>query len=265
MKAAILLIGYGAIAREIRAVAIRTGEFSIGAILVRPERVAVLRAELPDAVVVGDIEQLPSVPALAVECASCEAVQAYGAALLRRGIDLVVTSIGALADNRLHDELVTAAQQGGARLIIPAGAVPGIDALNAAMIGGVDEVSYISRKPPGAWKGSPAETLIDLDDLTGPATFFSGPAREAARTYPKNANVAATIALAGLGLDATKVHLVADPSAQENTHEILARGTFGEMHLLIRGKPLPGNPRTSSLAAYSTIRAVLNQLRPVQI
>lgn len=265
MKTAILLIGHGAMAREVRAAATRTGEFSVGAVLVRPERVAAVQAELPDLTVIGDIADLPFRPALAVECASHNAVKAQGPALLRRGADLIIASTGALADDSLHAELVAAAREGGGRLIIPAGAVPGIDALNAAMVGGVEAVSYISRKPPAAWKSTPAETFHDLDRLAEPVVLFKGPAREAAHAYPKNANVAAVIALAGLGLDATEVQLIADPSAQENRHEIVARGAFGEMHLMIRGKPLPENPKTSSLAAYSVIRAILNRLRPVQI
>ncbi|WP_370151853.1 aspartate dehydrogenase [Ferrovibrio sp.] len=261
----ILLIGNGAVAAEVRAAAKRTGLFAIGAVLVRPARVAQVQQELPGLAVIGDLSALAFRPVIAVECASHSAVQAYGPALLRQGTDLVVVSIGALTDDGLYAALHDAARDGGARLILPAGAVPGIDALNAAMAGGLDSVRYVSRKPPAAWKGTPAEQLLALDTLSEPAEFYKGTARRAAQEYPKNANVAATVALAGLGFDATEVRMIADPSVQANIHEIHAAGAFGDMHLTIRGRPLPGNPKTSSLAAYSTIRAVLNRVRPVEI
>jgi aspartate dehydrogenase len=222
----ILLIGHGAVAAEVRAVAEQGGEFAVGAVLVRPEKVAAVQADLPDHRVIGSLAALDFMPAVAAECASHSAVQAYGADLLLRGIDLVIASIGALTDDALYAELRAAAEKGGAKLILPAGAVPGIDALNAAMIGGLDKVSYVSRKPPAAWKGTPAEAAVQLDALTGPAVFYTGTARNAARDYPKNANVAATVALAGLGFDATEVHMIADPGVQANIHEITASGAL---------------------------------------
>lgn len=265
MTKRILLIGHGAIAAEVRNYAERTGAYSLGAVLVRPERVGEVQIELGSCPVIGGLDQLSFKPAVAAECASHGAVAAYGPTLLRRGIDLIVASVGALADDALRHRLEEAAKEGGAQLILPAGAVPGIDALNAATVGGLKRVSYISRKPPSAWKGTPAEKTVQLDALTEPAVHYRGTARAAARDYPKNANVAATVALSSVGLDHTEVEMIADPGVSENIHEIIAVGAFGEMHLVIKGRPLPGNPKTSSLAAYSTIRAILNRVRPVSI
>jgi len=264
-RPSILLIGHGAIAAEVRAAALSTGLFDVGAVLVRHEKVGSVQAELNGYRVIDSLDDLDFRPVLAAECASHSAVRQYGPAILRRGIDLVVASIGALSDDALHRELELAAAAGDAKLILPAGAVPGIDALNAAMLGGLDRVSYISRKPPAAWKGTPADRALDLDNLTHATTFYTGTARAAAREYPKNANVAATVALAGLGFDATEVRMIADPAVTANIHEIEVAGAFGEMQLSIKGKPLKSNPKTSSLAAYSTIRAILNRVRPTQI
>ncbi len=261
----ILLIGHGAIAAELHDAARRSGAFRIGAVLVRLERVGQVQAELPGCKVIGDLAALDFKPVCAAECASHAAVRSYGPALLRRGVDFIVASIGALADDALHAELLAAAEAGKAQLILPSGAVPGIDALNAALAGGLESVRYTSRKPPGAWKSTPAEQAVDLDGLTEAAVHYAGNARSAARDYPKNANVAATIALAGLGFERTEVRMIADPAVSENIHEIDARGAFGEMHLVIKGKPLARNPKTSSLAAYSAIRAVLNRIRPEAI
>jgi aspartate dehydrogenase len=265
MTPRILLIGHGAIAAEVRRHAAQSGAYEIGAVLVRPEKVAVVAAELKTVPVIGDLAELKFKPRVAVECASHSAVRQYGPALLRQGIDLITASIGALADDHLRSQLQEAALEGGSQLILPAGAVPGIDALNAALIGGLDEVSYTSRKPPSAWRGTPAEQAVALDDLTAPAVHYRGTARAAAKDYPKNANVAATVALASLGLDRTEVQMIADPAISDNIHEITARGAFGEMHLTIKGRPLASNPKTSSLAAYSTIRAILNRIRPFAI
>ncbi|MCW0234012.1 MAG: aspartate dehydrogenase [Ferrovibrio sp.] len=264
-RPSILLIGHGAIAAEVRAAALSTGLFDVGAVLVRHEKVGSVQAELSGYKVIDTLEDLDFKPLLAAECASHSAVREYGPAVLRLGIDLVVASIGALSDDALHRELELAAAEGGAKLILPAGAVPGIDALNAATLGGLDRVSYISRKPPAAWKGTPAEQKLHLDDLKDATTFYTGSARAAAQDYPKNANVAATVALAGLGFDATEVRMIADPAVSANIHEIEASGAFGEMHLTIKGKPLKSNPKTSSLAAYSSIRAILNRVRPTEI
>ncbi|MEY8838441.1 aspartate dehydrogenase, partial [Cribrihabitans sp. XS_ASV171] len=113
------------------------------------------------------------------------------------------------------------------------------------------------------WKGSPAEERLDLDRLDTAATHFEGTARDAALAYPKNANVAAAVALAGAGFEATRVRLVADPGVSANIHEIHAAGSFGQFHFRIEGHALPDNPRSSALAAMSVVAAVARQTAPI--
>jgi aspartate dehydrogenase len=195
---------------------------------------------------------------LVVECAGHEALRDLGPSVLKTGCDLLVASVGALADPLLESLLGDAAKIGRACLRIPSGALGGLDALGAAKFAGLREVRYESHKAPGAWRGTPAEDRIALDDVMRPTVVFEGTAREAARLFPKNANVTAAVALAGVGFDRTKVVLHADPLATGNTHRIKAEGDFGQIDVSVTGKTLPSNPKTSMLAPYSLVRAIAN-------
>jgi len=204
-------------------------------------------------------------PDVVAECASHVAVRDYGEAILKSGCDLVVISIGSLSDEGLYGRLVAAAKSGGARLVLPAGAIGGIDALVAARLSGLERVVYTGRKPPKAWKGTPAETLLALDTLKEPAVFFEGSARKAAADYPFNANVAATLAVAGIGLDNTQVRLVADPGIARNVHEFTVSSACGDFTMKLEGRPSPANPKTSLLAGYSVARELINRASPMVI
>lgn len=256
------LIGHGTIAcgvaRHLNELALVNVEL-VGA-LARPGRCEAARASLGGAFPIMQSlpELLAASPTIVAECAGHGAVADYGADVLAAGVDLLVVSTGALADATLFNALQTTASQAGSRLVVAAGAVGAIDALAAARVAGLDRVVYRSRKPPAAWRGSPAETLCDLGTLSEPTTFFRGNAREAARDYPNNANVAATVALAGLGFEATQVELCADPGAAGNIHEVEAAGTAGHFRLELLGNTSPENPRTSQLTALSVLRVLVN-------
>jgi aspartate dehydrogenase len=258
---AIGLIGYGGIAQDVL-VALRSmqaaGEI-VGA-LARPGRSDKARAALPGIEIVESLDELLArKPRIIAELAGQQAVNNYGETILRSGIDFLVISIGALAEPALLQKLKTAADEGKARMLLPAGAIGGVDAIAAMRIGGLQSVRYRSVKPPAAWRGSPAEQVADLDKLTKRTVLSKDSAGEAALKFPQNANVAATVALAGLGFDATEVELVADPDAPGNVHEIEVEGAAGSFAIRLQGKPSRTNPKTSALTAFSVARALINE------
>lgn len=259
------LIGHGNIGRALlRALAEAGAAPERVTLLVRPAAAA---QQVPEGqALVTDADALAAAaPDLVVECAGQPAVAAYVPALLAAGIDTVIASVGALTDAGLLARLDEAARSGGSRAILPAGAVGGLDLIGALQLSGLHALEYTGRKPPAAWAGSAAESLCDLAALTAPAVIYEGDAAGAARMYPKNANVAAALALAGPGLAATRVRLLADPGIDRNVHEIRARGAAADMELRIAGHPSPDNPRTSATTVFSLAREVLNRRRRLVI
>jgi aspartate dehydrogenase len=260
-----LLIGYGAIGRLVLDGVVSDPALRVTHLLERPSRRKALSDSLGrGVVVVGELRELSELPDCALECAGHGAVREYVLPLLERGVHVALVSVGALAQPELPELLDAAARRGGSQLTLVSGAIGGLDALAAARVGGLDEVIYTGRKPPLGWLGTPAESKVNLAALAQPTVIFEGSARDAARLYPKNANVAATVSLAGLGLDRTRVTLIADPAVTRNVHHVVARGTFGEMEVSLSGKPLPENPKTSSLAAYAAVRALRDFAAPIR-
>lgn len=256
MTKKIALIGYGAISTKILNATANDADPRIAQLLVRPARVTEIQQKVPDKVdVISQVADLADDIHYVVECAGHDAVRAYAAKILERGIDFGIISVGALADPALFQQLETACQEGKARLCILSGAIGGIDALSAAR-GGLNKVSYSARKPPMSWSGSPAENSHNLSAITEPTVLFSGSAREAALQYPKNANVVATVALAGIGFERTDVTLWADPAATGNSHEICATGAEFDLRYQTTGAALAANPKTSALTALSAIRSL---------
>lgn len=242
------LIGRGAIAQYVRPGLDARGH-DLAAVLLRPDRVTSgADGEF------GSVDALPAGVDLMIDCAGHAALTEYGPQILARGIDMISVSLGALADPSHAAALSQAAEKGGARLHLASGAIGALDCLSAARVGTLTAVTYTGRKPPQGWRGSPAEAKVDLDGLTqGSEIHFDGSARAAALQYPKNANVAAAVALAGIGLDETRVKLIADASISHNIHEVTAAGDFGQFSFQISGVSLPDNPRSSALAAMSVL------------
>ncbi len=256
------LIGYGAIAKDICHYLKGNREIEIVSVLVLPSDLD-QDASFP---LVTDIDAfLASNPDLVAECAGHAAVDAFAGPVLEAGVDLMIISIGALADDALYEQVKTLVEKSDAQVFLPAGALVGVDGLGAARIAGLDEVCIQSTKPPQSWSGAPGVEGIDLEAIKESTVIFSGSAREAAQAFPKNANVAATSALAGIGMDRTQVELVADPETERNTHRLTFSGPAGDFEVVIRGNPSPLNPKTSQLTALNIVRAIETRTHSIVI
>ena len=199
-------------------------------------------------------------PAVVVEVAGHAGLKAHGPATLRAGCDLVMVSVGALAEPGLHDTFLAAAEAGGAQATVASGAIGGLDALAAAALGGLTRVTHTTRKP--------AHTLLDAAEaahLTEPREVFRGSAREGALRYPESVNVAAAVSLAGLGLDRTELRVLADPALDRNRHEVVAEGAFGALRFEIANVPSRANARTARLVAMSVVHTLLRRRAPLAV
>ena len=260
------LVGFGAIGRELAARLADQRDILITHIVTTPRTradVAVHAAHIaPGARVVERLELDHSRPDRLVECAGHGAIEGHVIPALAAGVSSIVTSVGALAAGDLASRMERAAAVGRSRVRLISGAIGGLDALDAARRAGLEWVVYTGRKPPRGWLGTAAEEAWPLETLDRPRLVFEGTAREAARRFPKNANVAATVALAGIGLDRTQVRLYADPGVERNVHEVDAVGTFGRLSVRVENLTLPDNPKTSALTVYSLLRAVQQEQAP---
>lgn len=262
----LFLVGFGAIAGTVaRMLAERAAPVDLVGIGLR--EAAWARPGLPAGVpVLTDPAVLATTGAdLVVEVAGRDAVAPWGRAALSAGVDFAVSSTSAFAGTDLLPELTGLARTSGAQLIVPPGALGGIDALSAARRMGLASVTHRIVKPPRAWAGTEAEQLCKLNGLTAATVFFEGSATEAAARFPQNANAALITALAGLGPAATRSVLIADPATSTNRHEITAEGVFGRMTLTFENAALPDNPKSSAMTALSLVRLIENRAAPVVI
>ena len=203
---------------------------------------------------------------LCIEAAGQAAVVEHARKCLEMGRNLMMTSIGSLTDDILYDNLRATAEANGSRLILCTGSMPAVDWMGSAALTSCTEVTVTQTKPPKAWLRTRAE--IDYPDLLTvqePFTIFHGSAREAASLYPKNANVAAMLALTTVGLDKTKAKLVANPSATRNRVEVSFLGAAGQMKIEVEASPSPTNPRTSAVVPLSVVKAVRKLCCPVVV
>ncbi|UCF08635.1 MAG: aspartate dehydrogenase [Thermoplasmata archaeon] len=218
----------------------------------------VMEEKLSKAKSVLTIEELIQHSDFIIEAASQEAVSLFAKDILEGGKDMLIMSVGALVDDSFRSELESTAREHDAKIYLPTGAICGLDGLNSAAASGIEEVTLETTKPPMAFEGVSylEEKGVDVKALSSPTVIFEGNAKEAVRLFPKNVNVAATVSLAGIGFENTKVRLVADPGTEQNRHVITAKGQFGSMKAEINNLPFDRNPKTSRIAAQSAIAAL---------
>ncbi len=201
---------------------------------------------------------------LVIECAQKEAVKEIFELAIKNSKDIMFLSAGGVLENY---ELVEEARKRGINVYVPSGAVVGIDGLDAAKYHGLKKVTLITRKPPKAFEGNEylKKKNINMENITSELVIFDGPAKEAIKEFPANINVAATLSMAGLGPDITKVKIIADPFISSNTHEIIVEGDFGRFRAITENLPSPTNPKTSYLTALSTIVMIKKIVEPIHI
>ena len=198
---------------------------------------------------------------LVVECASQAAAHAYATTILKTGVTLILMSSGALTDPDVYEELSVAARSSGGKVIVPSGAIGGIDAVRA-VAHLLETVTLTTTKPPLALTGAPGFAEWEDREITEATVIFEGSASEAVRLFPANVNVGATLSLAGIGPTQTRVTVIADPDAPGNVHQIDARGSFGKFKFEFINEPHPANPKTSYLAALAAIEALRTYCDP---
>lgn len=253
------LIGYGTIGRAVAIMldAGRVPGVNLKRILVRdPDKIdAADYPKQPCSFTTDVSEFLECGLNLVVEAAGHSALKDYAGRVLLSGVDLIAVSGGALADDAFREAVDSAARKSGRRLLVPSGAIAGLDAISAASFAGMDEVTVSVRKSPAAWTGTPAESAA-RNAVSAPVMFYEGKAREAVAAFPQNINVVAALSFAGVGLDRTTVRMYADPLVKHNTFEVHAAGEFGELNLTVGNRPFPDNPKTGHLVVFSILKSI---------
>jgi aspartate dehydrogenase len=213
---------------------------------------------------VVEVAALPARADVVVECAPAAAFAAIAEPAIRAGRVLMPLSVGALLS---HPRLIELARASGARIVVPTGALIGLDAVRAAAEGRIASVTMVTRKPPASLAGAPylAERGIDLDGLAQPLKLFEGSAREGVRAFPANVNVAAALGLAGIGPDQTRLEVWADPTLERNTHHIEVEADSARFSMTIENVPSEENPRTGRITALSVIAALRRLVSPLSV
>jgi aspartate dehydrogenase len=208
--------------------------------------------------------ELPQHADIVVECLPAAAFDMVADATLAAGKGLMVLSVGQLAR---REDLIPAFRARGQRLIVPTGAILGLDVVRALARGDVEASRIVTRKSPKSLVGAPhlVSTGIDPMTLRQPTRVFSGTAREAIKGFPANVNVAVALSLAGIGVDRTGCDIWVDPVETANVHTIDIEAAGTTVTMTIRGRPDPNNPRTSQMTALSAVDALRRLVDPVWI
>lgn len=214
-------------------------------------------------VAIVPIDQLEALADIIVECAPAEMLSEIAKPFLQAGKLVVVLSCGALLAN---EHLIELAAKTGGQIIVPSGALLGLDAVSAAAEGKIESVQMVTRKPVKGLVGAPflVENNIDIEKIEEPMQIFSGTAREAAIGFPANLNVAVALSLAGVGPDQTKLEIWADPKLSRNTHRISVVADSAIFEMSIENIPSE-NPKTGRITAQSVVAALRKLNGPLRV
>ena len=209
-------------------------------------------------------EDLAGAADIVVECAPAAVFLRVAEPAIKAGRILVTVSVGALLS---HHHLIDLAAECGARIVVPSGALLGLDAVRAAAEGHVDSITMVTRKPPSALAGAPyvEEHGIRLDGLERPLKLFEGSAREGIKGFPANVNVAVALSLAGIGPDRTRLEIWADPGVTRNTHHIEVEAASARFRMTIENVPSAENPSTGRITALSIVAALRGLVAPLKV
>jgi aspartate dehydrogenase len=258
------LAGLGAVGLEVaRRIEAGIPGLMLAAVAVRDKEKA--KRNLPqvgDRIPVMAAEALAESCDLVVECLPPELFRAIASSVIERGKLFMPLSVGQLLENW---DFVARARETGARILVPTGALIGLDAVRAAGEGTIHSVTMVTRKPPNGLEGAPylVERGISLKGINTARKVFDGTARDGARGFPANVNVAAALSLAGIGPDKTKLEIWADPAIDRNTHRIEVDSDTARFSMTIEGIP-SANPRTGRIVPLSTVaalRALVTELK----
>jgi len=213
--------------------------------------------------VVASFGEMAEICDVVIECAPAHLLPEIAAPALKLGKQVVVLSCGALLDN---DELIEIAREHGGQIVIPTGALLGLDAVSAAAEGRIMSVNMVTRKPVKGLLGAPylAEQGIVLDQIAEKTRIFSGTAREAAKGFPANLNVVVALSLAGIGPDKTKLEIWADPDITRNMHTITVESDAALLSMSIENIPTQ-NPRTGRITAQSVLALLRKMTSPLRV
>jgi aspartate dehydrogenase len=262
----VAIVGLGSIGKVL-AKKITSGEIpgvELVAISARdPSKARSILAELSCNVPILSFDELPDVADIAIECAPAELLSDIVRPMLDAGKTVMVLSAGALLN---RPELIELARKTGGQIIVPTGALLGLDAVSAAAEGKIISVSMITRKPIAGLLGAPylTENNISIENATTPVKVFEGTARQAAIGFPANLNVAAALALAGIGADRTTQEIWADPQVTRNTHTIIVEADSARFEMKIENIPSE-NPKTGRITALSVLAALRKISGPLRV
>jgi aspartate dehydrogenase len=266
-KKTVGIIGCGAIGTALAEYAYKEMSSNIAGIVLRDKdagKADILSKKIQEAEITDSIDNLVEKADLVIEAASPAVVTEVFKAVLEKKKDIIVMSIGGLLGN---EHLLSSAREKGVRVILPSGAIAGIDALKASKISGLESVMITTRKAPRSIKGAPYldEKGIDVDSIKEETVIFQGNALEAIKGFPKNVNVSALLSIAGMGGEKTKVRIIVSPEYTKNSHEVEIVSKAGRVLTRTENVPSPTNPKTSYLAALAGITSLRDYFNTVRI